>query len=122
MDDFVNINKVSESTAAALKSTTGWYLPDLENNGNGTDEFGLNFLPGGMLYYKYEDGKRIAAFKGIREAAYILVPLYDGPSAQAYVISAGNMADIQSSLDAEDAFSVRCVMDKDWTAKIGMNQ
>ena len=119
---FIDEHRVSESTAAALKSTTGWYSPDLENNGNGTDEFGFSALPGGMLYYKYEDDERVAEFKGIREAAYILVYSYEGFYAHAFAIDAWTMADIQGSLDADDAFSVRCVMDKDWISKVGRNQ
>ena len=116
--DFVNINKETETTAAALKSTTGWYLTGLENNGNGADEFGFNVLPGGMFNHNYVEN--VTEFKDIRESAYILVYDYEGFYAHAFVINDGDV--VVSDYSGYNAFSVRCVMDKDWITKIRQNQ
>ena len=119
LSDFVNMNiKVSGSTAAALKSTTGWYLTGLENNGNGTDEFGFNVLPGGMFNHNYVEN--VTEFKDIRESAYILLYDYEGHYAHAFVINDGNI--VESDYSGYNAFSVRCVMDKDWITKVRQNQ
>ena len=93
-------------------------MTGLENNGNGTDEFGFNVLPGGMFNHNYVEN--VTEFKDIRESAYILLYDYEGLYAHAFVINDGDIE--ESDYSGYNAFSVRCVMDKDWITKVRQNQ
>jgi uncharacterized protein (TIGR02145 family) len=91
-----------------LKTTSGW-----NNSGNGSDEFGLSFLPGGYFYWYNRFDILSYYFFGIGEYGVWWVDL-SYLDVRAYSIRLNNQNgsfEILNTFDKVSGISVRCVRD-----------
>jgi uncharacterized protein (TIGR02145 family) len=90
--------------AKLLKSTSGWWVPNREASGNGTDVFGFRGLPGGCGSDAFYDASKYGFWWSTTESSISLYAWYRG---MGYVDD--NM--LRYDITKKDRYSLRCVRD-----------
>lgn len=107
--DFDSLAAVIGPSFKAIKSVEGW----MDDEGNGTDEYGLNILPGG--YGRWSDSTLV--FTGVGEGAYIWTSRYTGGVNKGEIlvvapkIKGATNSSSYLAINVNDYAYIRCIKD-----------